>query len=92
MVPFLQSLRLSKDALVQALGLSFMVATLALAVRVQASDEPLVSTPALLALVMAVIGLQMGSRLRVRVSAASFQRMLFLVLVGLGASTLLRGA
>ena len=92
MVPFLQALRLSKDALVQALGLSFMVATLALAVRLQASDELLVSTPALLALVMAVIGLQMGSRLRARVSAASFQRMLFLVFVGLGASNLLRGA
>ena len=36
-VPYLQSLRMQPDEMVQALGLSFTVATLALAARVQAS-------------------------------------------------------
>jgi uncharacterized protein len=90
MVPLLQAMRLDKDALVQALGLSFMVATLALAVRVQGSGERLVSMPSLLALVTAFIGLQLGAWVRGHIGVETFQRMLFLVFIGLGASNLLR--
>ncbi len=92
MVPFLQAMRLDKDVLVQALGLSFMAATLALAVRVQGSSELLVSMPSLLALVTAFVGLHLGTRMRSRIGAATFQRALFLVFIGLGASNLLRGS
>ena len=90
MVPFLQALRLGKDALVQALGLSFTVATVALAIRVQGTGELLVSAPTLLALVAALAGLWCGERLRARVSAATFQRLLHVVLIGLGLFNLLR--
>lgn len=37
LVPYMQSLRLQKDELVQALGLTFGVATIALAVRLGTS-------------------------------------------------------
>jgi len=83
--------RMDKDVLVQAPGLSFVVATLALVVRAQGSGELLVSMPALQALVMAFTGLQLGTWLRGRISAAAFQRVLFLVFIALGASSLLRG-
>lgn len=92
MVPFLQAMRLSKDELVQALGLSFMVATLALAVRVRGSGELLVSMSSMLALLMAFIGLNLGAWMRGRIATATFQRLLFFVFIGLGASSLLRGS
>jgi uncharacterized protein len=93
LVPYLQALRLEKDAMVQALGLSFTVATLALAVRLQVSDGlVLFSAPPVLALVAAFVGLWLGTRVRSRISAPVFQRSLFIVFVGLGAANLLRGA
>ncbi len=91
LVPFLQALRLERDALVQALGLSFTVATLALAVRVQASDGQLLTGQSALALAASFLGLRLGARLRSRISAAAFQRSLFVVFVGLGGANLLRG-
>jgi len=93
LVPYLQSLRLDKDAMVQALGLSFTVATLALAVRLQASDGlVLLSAQSALALSAALVGLRLGSAVRSRISAAAFQRSLFVVFIGLGAANLLRGS
>jgi uncharacterized membrane protein YfcA len=79
--------------MVQALGLSFTVATLALAVRVGAANgSSLLQPGAALALLAAFAGLALGNRVRARISAAVFQRALFLVFVGLGAANLLRGA
>jgi uncharacterized membrane protein YfcA len=93
MVPYLQALRLDKDAMVQALGLSFTVATLALAVRLQGSDGlMLLSAPSALALASASIGLWLGTVIRSRISGTVFQRLLFIVFVGLGAANLLRGS
>lgn len=94
-VPYLQSLRLSKDEMVQALGLSFTVATLALAVRVQAS-APLSwlsasSAVAIgLALASAFAGMKVGEMLRGRLAGAAFQKALFLVFIALGAANLSR--
>lgn len=94
-VPYLQSLRLSKDEMVQALGLSFTVATLALAVRVQASAPLswLSASGAIaigLALAGAFAGMKLGEALRGRLAGAAFQRALFLVFIALGAANLSR--
>lgn len=94
-VPYLQSLRLNKDEMVQALGLSFTVATLALAVRVQAS-APLSSWSASAALTVcgalagAFGGLKLGEMLRGRLAGPAFQKALFLVFIALGAANLMR--
>lgn len=92
LVPYLQALRLDKDAMVQALGLSFMVATLALAARLQAAGalSP-VSLPSAVALGAALAGLRLGAAVRARISAAAFQRALFVMFIGLGAANLVRG-
>lgn len=91
LVPYLQALRLDRDAMVQALGLSFTVATLALALRLQAADQPLLGLSSGLALVAAFGGLWLGARLRRRLSGPAFQRALFAVFVALGLANLLRG-
>ncbi len=94
-VPYLQSLRLSKDEMVQALGLSFTVATLALAVRVQASApmwwlSPLGAVATCLALAGAFAGMKFGEALRGRLAGAAFQKALFLVFIALGVANLAR--
>jgi uncharacterized protein len=93
LVPYLQSMRLDKDAMVQALGLSFTVATLALAARLQTSGElVLLSAQSVLALAAAFVGLWLGTMVRSRISGPAFQRSLFIVFIGLGAANLLRGS
>lgn len=94
-VPYLQSIRLSKDEMVQALGLSFTIATLALAVRVQASASvswlsASVAVDVCLALAGALAGLKFGGALRGRVAGPAFQKALFLVFIALGMANLLR--
>ena len=92
LVPYLQALRLDKDTMIQALGLSFTVATLALAARLQAFDGgALWSLPSFVALAAASAGLALGAALRARISAAAFQRGLFLMFIVLGAANLWRG-
>lgn len=92
-VPYLQSIRLSKDEMVQALGLSFTIATLALAARVQASASgswlsASVAVDVCLALGGALAGLKFGEALRGRVAGPAFQKALFLVFIALGAANL----
>jgi len=91
LVPYLQALRLDKDAMVQALGLSFTVATVALAWRLRAGDHALLGPSSALALAAAFAGLWAGAQLRRRISSAVFQRALFVVFIGLGVANLLRG-
>lgn len=92
LVPFLQSLRLEKDEMVQALGLSFTVATLALAVRL-GGDTPsqLLGVGPAVAVLAAFAGMWMGSRLRDRISPQAFQRSLFATFILLGAASLAKG-
>lgn len=85
-VPYLQALGLGKDELVQALGLSFTVSTLALAVslaRMQAFS-PEIGGYSLLALLPALLGMVAGQWLRGRVSPPAFRRWFFLSLMALG--------
>jgi len=92
LVPYLQSLRLEKDAMVQALGLSFTVATLALALRLGRSGSLVLLSPeSAVALGSAMVGLVLGAALRARISASVFQRALMAVFIALGAANMLRG-
>lgn len=96
-VPYLQSLRLPKDQMVQALGLSFTVATLALAVRVRASVslDGWLGPDALslgLALAGALAGMKAGEAWRARLAGPAFQRALCWMFIALGAVNLARSA
>ena len=87
LVPYLQSLKLAKDELIQALGLSFMVATLALMLRlgnIAAADLSSQAVGIAIATLSAFIGLGTGSRLRQRLQPAAFQRALYGVFLVLG--------
>lgn len=98
-VPYLQSLRLSQDEMVQALGLSFTIATLAMAVRVQVSAPPgwlsvagsvTFAIGVGLALTAALAGLRLGESLRGRLAGPAFQRAVFLVFIALGTANIVR--
>ncbi|KJK25317.1 membrane protein [Burkholderiaceae bacterium 16] len=93
-VPYIQGLDLDREALVQALGLSFTVSTIALAVSL-AMNGALLHTPVLgasvLALLPALGGMFVGQWLRHRISAARFRKLFFCGLLLLGAELALRG-
>lgn len=91
-VPYLQSLGLQKDDLVQALGLSFTVSTVALAAGLLAHgafrlDQIGLS---LLAVLPALVGMWLGSIVRQRISPKTFRRCFLLFLVVLGLELALR--
>ena len=92
-VPYLQALGLNKDELVQALGLSFTVSTLALAAgllwRGALGGGEL--SASLLALIPAVAGMLLGQWLRQRISAPLFKRVFFIGLGVLGGHLLING-
>lgn len=87
LVPYLQSLRLGREGLIQALGLSFTVATLALAARLGqggiADSSPDIAGGAV-AMMSAFTGVGVGARLLRRFPPATFQRVLYAVLLLLG--------
>jgi len=92
-VPYLQALGLSRDELVQALGLSFTVSTLALAAglawRGALGGGEL--SASLLALIPAMLGMLLGQWLRQRISAVLFKRVFFIGLGALGGHLLISG-
>jgi uncharacterized membrane protein YfcA len=91
LVPYLQALRLEKGEMIQALGLSFTVATVALAIRLHAGVTLVILSPLTgLALLTAVAGIWLGGRLRSKLSQQMFQRALFVVFVALGCVNLWR--
>lgn len=94
-VPYLQGLGLDKESMVQALGLSFTISTIALAVSL-ALGGALLHTPVLgasaLALIPALGGMFVGQWLRHRISAERFRKLFFSGLLLLGIDLALRGA
>ncbi|HEY4276106.1 MAG TPA: sulfite exporter TauE/SafE family protein [Rhizomicrobium sp.] len=86
-VPYLQALGLSKDDLIQALGLSFTVSTIALAAGLARSGAFHLGNIALsaLAVIPSLLGMWVGTALRERISAATFRRgfLIFLIILGL---------
>lgn len=91
-VPYLQALGLSKDDLVQALGLSFTVSTVALALALGAHGAFSAGMMglSLLALAPALIGMWAGQKLRSRISLATFRKVFLGFLLLLGAEMALR--
>lgn len=93
-VPYLQALGLDKDELVQALGLSFLVSTLALAVGLLQAGalDPRVALQSGLALLPALAGMAAGTAIRARISAKAFRLCFFAGLLALGSYLVLRAA
>lgn len=93
-VPFLQALALEPEELVQALGLSFTVSTLALAAALarHGALEASLAGASFLALIPALLGMLAGQWVRTRVQPATFRRWFFIGLLVLGAHLALRGA
>lgn len=85
-VPYLSSLGLGKDELIQALGLSFTVSTLALAAALAASGKYhwVTAGSSLLAILPALLGMFVGQRVRDKLAPEVFRRCFLLGLVALG--------
>lgn len=91
-VPYLQSLGLTKDDLIQALGLSFTVSTIALGVGLTSGgalqlDSLSTST---LALAPALLGMWCGQRVRNAISPTTFRRWFLICLLLLGLELVLK--
>lgn len=91
-VPWLQSLRLERDELVQALGIAFTCSTFALAAGLWwhgALRAETVST-SVWAVFPALLGMYLGQRLRKRISPLLFKRCFLICLAGLGLEMVMR--
>ena len=92
-VPYVQALGFERDDLVQALGLSFTISTIALAAGLALQDAFQLDGVALssLAVLPALIGMWAGQYMRKAVSPAMFKRCFLIALALLGIEMLLRG-
>lgn len=91
-VPYLQALGLQRDALIQAMGLSFTVSTLALAAGLffnASYSAPLAGASALL-LLPALLGMYLGQNLRRLLSPSLFRACFLGSLIVLGAHMIMR--
>ncbi len=92
--PYLQSLGLHREDLVQAMGLAFSMGSFGLMAVLSAKGAPLASGHALLvtgaALIPAFVGMEIGRRVRVAISQQAFRTCFFGGLALLGANTLVR--
>jgi uncharacterized membrane protein YfcA len=86
-VLFLQAIGLSRDTLIQAMGILFTVSTLALAIALQGNRFLSVELAAWssIALLPALLGMVLGQRIRRRLPEALFRRVFFVSLLALGA-------
>ena len=91
-VPYLGALGLTREALIQALGLSFTVSTVALgAALAWRGQYPLaLAGSSVAAIVPALIGMWLGQRVRERLSAQVFRRWFFVALIVLGVYMMVR--
>ena len=91
-VPWIQSLGFEKDELVQALGISFTFSTLALALGLWWHNALPIQSLSLsaLAIVPALIGQWIGTRVRRVISPLVFKRCFLFCLIGLGTEMMLR--
>jgi uncharacterized membrane protein YfcA len=91
-VPYLQALGLTRDELVQALGLSFTISTMALAIALLCHGTlPIgVLTTSALAVIPALIGMVAGQAIRGRISQPAFRRGFFFCLLVMGLEMALR--
>lgn len=85
-IPYLQAIGLEKEELVQALGLSFTVSTLALGVNVAAAGglQGAMAHTTVTALALACAGMWVGQSVRHRMAPAAFRRWFFAAMLLLG--------
>ncbi len=86
-VPYLQSLHLQRDDLVQSLGMAFTVSTACLAIFLQQNPVDHLSIDyvwSVMALVPALLGMWLGTRIRYRIAEQKFRKVFFLGLMMLG--------
>jgi len=91
--PYVQSLQFDRDKMVQALGLSFTVSTLTLALALAYAGQVRSSLAfsSLVALGAALVGMVFGQLVRGKVRAETFRLCFFVGLLLLGAHLALRG-
>lgn len=92
-VPYIQALRMERDKLVQALGLSFTVSTATLAMALSHAGEinQTLLWPSLIGLTVALAGMGLGQLVRGLIKPDTFRLFFFLGLLALGAHLALRG-
>jgi uncharacterized membrane protein YfcA len=85
-MPFLQSIGMQKDELIQALGVFFTVATLALSVNLTTSGLLSASTalPGAIAMGCSFAGMFIGQTVRTRMPAEAFRRWFLIAMIALG--------
>ena len=85
-VLYLQAIGLSREALIQAMGMMFTVSTLALGLSLGKQNliTPYLGTISAFAVVPALIGMLLGKRLREKLSETTFRRVFFTGLLVLG--------
>jgi len=91
-VPYIQGMGLGKNELIQALGLTFTVCTLALAAGLALGGALHVenATASALAMVPAFAGMWLGTAIRGRIGADTFRRWFLIFLAVLGADLMAR--
>lgn len=91
-VLYLNAIGLTRDEMVQAMGILFTVSTLGLGVALtgQGLLSSELSWVSLAGVIPALIGMSLGRRLRQRLPEPLFRRVFLLALLGLGASIALR--
>jgi uncharacterized membrane protein YfcA len=87
-VMYLQAIGLSRDVLIQAMGLLFTVSTVALALALQRNQilNSQLGWLSLLAVIPAIVGMMAGQRLRRHLSESQFRSVFFVSLLALGVS------
>lgn len=92
-VPYLSTLRFTKDELVQALGLSFTVSTVALAVGLGSTGGLSSNTllASLFAVAPALLGMFIGQRTRDRIDPVAFRKWFFVTMLLLGSYMFIKG-
>jgi len=86
-VMFLQAIGLSRDMLIQAMGILFATSTLALAVALQKANILTITNGILSfgAVLPAILGMILGQRVRSTLSERRFRKVFFVALLVLGA-------
>jgi uncharacterized protein len=91
--PYLQAIGLEKNELVQALGLSFLVASAGLGVALftRGAVVPSVAGASALALIPAMVAMLIGQKVRGLIPDQLFRRLFYFGLLALGGWLALRG-
>lgn len=91
--PYLHALKMDRHQLVQMLGISFTVSTLALGAALMHAGEIGMSlaTPVIIAIAASLAGMWLGQQVRGRVQEKTFRLWFFLGLLALGVHLALRG-